>query len=405
MAPTRYLAADLRAPSRWPALDGVRGLAVICVVLYHGVRLVVLGEGAPGTIDVSPLWWPASTARFALDAFFVLSGFLVVGSWTTLRRRHGRTWPAAREYAARRAARILPAYWVSLIVLVPLVAPHLLASPEKLGLFASVQQYVVPGLPSEVNVVYWSLTTEVHFYVLAPVVALLLARFAGWKVVAGFLAVTIAWRVSLPGGMAPSLVLGRMEQFALGAVAADIVRSHERGQPSVIVAWLGARGVGAFLAATLVALGVYQGALLDGMEHGLVGKFLHPAVALVMAALFVRMLTTGRMAFLSHPGLRLAGLVSYGVYLFHWPVLDLGLRAAGIEAGNAGSPALALLVVLGLSLVAFVIGTVSYVVVERPFLQFGRTSPPPSAPAPAPAPEEVIDLRDAEEPRSRVAVA
>jgi hypothetical protein len=135
-------------------------------------------------------------------------------------------------------------------------------------------------------------------------------------------------------------------------------------------------------------------ALLDGMEHGLIGKFLHPAVALVMAALFVRMLTTERMAFLAHPGLRLAGLVSYGVYLFHWPVLDLGLRAAGIEAGNAGSPALALVVVLGLSLLAFVIGTVSYVVVERPFLQIGR----------APV-REVIDLRDADEPRSRVAAA
>ena len=44
---------------------------------------------------------------------------------------------------------------------------------------ATVQQYVVPSLPSEVNVVYWSLTTEVHFYVLAPFFALALARFGG----------------------------------------------------------------------------------------------------------------------------------------------------------------------------------------------------------------------------------
>jgi peptidoglycan/LPS O-acetylase OafA/YrhL len=178
------------------------------------------------------------------------------------------------------------------------------------------------------------------------------------------------------------------------------------------VGWLGRRHVGVLLAVALGALGLYQGALLDGLDHGLPAKFLHPAVALVMAALFVRALTTDRMAFLRHPGLRLAGLVSYGVYLFHWPVLEGGLGAAGIEAGAVTSPVLAVIVVLGLSLVAFVVGTVSYVLVERPFLQIGRR---PAADPPVPG---VIDLREgvdadandgdvavADDTRTRVAVA
>ena len=385
MPPTRSLAEDLRAPSRWPALDGVRGLAVLCVVLYHAVRLVVLGSHSSGG-DAGPLWWPASTARFALDAFFVLSGFLVIGSWTALRSRHGRTWPAAREYATRRAARILPAYWLSLIVLVPLLAPHLLAAPGKLGLLVSVQQYLLPGLPSEVNVVYWSLTTEVHFYVVAPFLALLLGRFAGWKVVAAFVVVTLAWRHWLPGGLPPSLVVGRLEQFAVGGAAANLVRARERGEPSALVAALGRRGIGALLAVTLLVLGVFQGFVLDGLAHPLASHLLHPVVAIVMAAAFVRILTADRSSFLEHPGLRLAGIVSYGVYLFHWPVLELGLRAAGIEPGRAGSPALAVATVLGLSLVAFLLGTASYVLVERPFLQIGRSTP--ATPA-------VIDLTDA----------
>ena len=389
MPPTRSLAEDLRAPTRWPALDGVRGLAVLCVVLYHGVRLVVLGTDSAGA-DASPLWWPASTARFALDAFFVLSGFLVIGSWTALRRRHGRTWPAAREYAARRAARILPAYWVSLIVLVPLVAPQLLRSPGKLGLLATVQQYLLPGLPSEVNVVYWSLTTEVHFYVLAPVLALLLGRFAGWKVVAAFVAVTVAWRFWLPGGLPPSLVVGRLEQFAVGGAAADLVRAHERGETSALVTALGRRGMGLVLGVTLLVLGVFQGFVLDGLAPPLASHLLHPVVGIVMAAAFVRILTSDRRSVLEHPGLRLAGIVSYGVYLFHWPVLELGLKASGIEPGDAGSPLLAAATVLGLSLVAFVVGTVCYVLVERPFLRIGR-------------PPVVIDLRD--DARGRAAVA
>ena len=395
MPPTRSLAEDLRAPSRWPALDGVRGLAVLCVVLYHGVRLVVLGSHSPGGADASPLWWPASTARFALDAFFVLSGFLVIGSWTALRRRHERTAPAAREYAVRRAARILPAYWVSLIVLVPLVAPHLLASPGKLGLLASVQQYLLPGLPSEVNVVYWSLTTEVHFYVVAPLLALLLGRFAGWKVVAAFVAVTVAWRFWLPGGLPPSLVVGRLEQFAVGGAAANLVRAHERGEVSALVGLLGRRGMGLVLAAALLVLGVFQGFVLDGLAHPLASHLLHPVVAILMAAVFVRVLTADRPSFLEHPALRLAGLVSFGVYLYHWPVLELGLRASGIEAGHAGSPLFALAVVLGLSIVAFLLGTISYVLVERPFLQLGRASQPqPDTPV-------VIDLTDDAEAAGR----
>ena len=401
MPPTSALAEDLRAPSRWPALDGVRGVAVLCVVLYHGVRLVVLGSHSAGGGDASPLWWPASTARFALDAFFVLSGFLVIGSWTTVRRRHERLASAAREYGARRAARILPAYWVSLIVLVPLVAPHLLGSPGKLGLLATVQQYLLPGLPSEVNVVYWSLTTEVHFYVVAPLLALLLGRFAGWKIVAALVAVTVAWRFWLPGGLPPSLVIGRLEQFALGGAAANLVRAHERGEVSALVTFLGRRGMGVVLGVGLLVLGVFQGFVLDGLAHPLASHLLHPVVAVAMAAAFVRILTAERASVLEHPALRLAGLVSYGVYLYHWPVLELGLRASGIEPGHAGSPVVAVAVVLGLSLVAFLLGTVSYVLVERPFLQVGRRPAEWTEDAPI-----VIDLRDtAERERERVSIA
>jgi peptidoglycan/LPS O-acetylase OafA/YrhL len=372
-------------------LDGVRGLAVISVVLYHAYRMVVLGHGGPGSRDLDPLTWPISTARFALDAFFVLSGFLIVASWTSLRRRHDRLAPAVWSYAKKRAARILPAYWVSLLILVPLIAPHLLRSPGELGLLATVQQYVVPSLPSEVNVVYWSLTTEVHFYVLAPLFAVLLARFGGWKVVLACTAVTVWWRLTLPLDLAASFTFGRLEQFAIGAAAGDLIRAHDRGESTRIVRALGRRGVGAALVAALVAVGTFQGAVLDGIGHGIFSKLLHPAVAVVMAALFVRLLTAerpaeGRGSFLEHPGLRLAGLVSYGVYLFHYPVLTHGFAAAGISAGDGTAPVRVVAAVVGLTLVSFLMGTASYVFVERRFLQVAR----PSEAAP------VIDLREAE---------
>src|SRR5687768_50557 len=111
-----------------------------------------------------------------------------------------------------------------------------------------------------------------------------------------------------------------MEQFALGAAVGDLVRAHDRGEASRLVAFLQRRGLGALLGLALVGLGTYQGAILDGIGHGPFSKLLHPAVALVVAAMFVRILTrprpeASRTSYLEHPGLRLAGLVSYGVYL------------------------------------------------------------------------------------------
>lgn len=384
MPPTSALAEDLRTTTRWSALDGVRGLAVLGVVGYHAYRLVVLGDGSPATRDLDPLTWPLSTARLGLDAFFVLSGFLIVASWTSERRRHDRLGRAAWAYAGKRAARILPAYWLSLLILVPLVAPHLLRSPGKLGLLVAVQQYLVPSLPSEVNVVYWSLTTEVHFYVLAPLVGLLLRRFGGWPVVAGAVAVAVAWRVALPFGLASSFTFGRIDSFVIGAAAGELVRAHERGEVGRLVAGLRRRGMGVVLMAALVALGAFQGAVLDGVGHGPASKLLQTMVALVLGGLLVRLLTRPRgRSSLEHPALRLVGVVSYGVYLYHYPLLRYGLALVGVEAGD-GTPAwLAVPAVAAIALVAFLCGAASYVLVERRFLHRRPVESPP-----------VIDLRE-----------
>ncbi len=108
MPPTSVLAADLRVPTRWPALDGVRGLAVVCVVLYHAYRMVVLGDADPSARDLDPLTWPINTARFALDAFFVLSGFLITG--ILIDARDSERYFVS--FYARRTLRIIPLYYL-----------------------------------------------------------------------------------------------------------------------------------------------------------------------------------------------------------------------------------------------------------------------------------------------------
>src|SRR4051794_8629228 len=130
----RALVRDLRGPSRLAALDGVRGMAVLVVVVWHLYRVLASSAGFD-SVHVAAIWWPLGATRLGVDVFFVLSGFFVVRSWRATRERTGSFSGSVRDFLRRRAARILPAYWVSLVVLVPLVAPELLGQPRKLFLF------------------------------------------------------------------------------------------------------------------------------------------------------------------------------------------------------------------------------------------------------------------------------
>ena len=149
-------------PPRRPDLQGARGVVVSAVVGYHALRLV-LDRQSGDWGDVSPMWWWAATGRLGVDAFFVLAGYLVVGSWNTCRAGTASRLSAVAEFARRRSWRILPPYLAMLAVVVPLARPT--SSPATtLGAtwraWSPLQQYLDPDLTSHVNIPIWSLTTE-----------------------------------------------------------------------------------------------------------------------------------------------------------------------------------------------------------------------------------------------------
>lgn len=353
--------------SRWAVLDGVRGAAVVAVVVYHVFRLVSAGEGSRDAGGLPVQLWPLGTARLALDVFFVLSGLLVVRSWTALRRRCARG-VAMREFAWRRATRVLPAYWLLLAVLVPLTAPELLDDSRRLALLVSVNQYLEPQLPAKVNTVVWSLTTEWHFYVLVPLLASLMLRFRSWKVLVACIALAVWWWRSSRGGLPASLLPGRLDEFVAGAAAGDLVRRHAAGEPLTVVRMLQARAVGPALGAAFLALGIYQGSTL-GMARGrLVDVLVHPAAGLIAAAAFVRLLTADRGSVLECPTLRRIGTISYSLYLWHYPVLLHGLRWARSWGWATTPAATGVVAVAALVPVSVAVALVSFILAERPFL-------------------------------------
>lgn len=358
------LRSDLDHASRWPAFEAVRGVAAVGVVVYHLLRLLApAGEWADAL--PRPLWWLAG-GRLGVDVFFVLSGFLVVQSWESARRRAGSVLGAAAEFTRKRIVRVFPAYWLSVIVFVPWFAPHLL-STEHLGdlaLFATAQSYWRDGLTNQVNTVYWTLTTETDFYVLAGVVALLLRHRLGWPLAAltaytstlwlhGELA---PWRGELP----PGSLGGRLDQFVIGAVVARAVLVHESGARSRLVAVVGHRLVGPLVAVALLAACQWHGSDLFAPGRLSWGESaFHPMFAALVAVAIVHVAVSPP-AWMSGRWIRLPGVMSYSLYLWHYPLLvwaldraDLRGRGFGVGLGGATSIVFVLLAIAAVTVTSY----------------------------------------------------
>jgi peptidoglycan/LPS O-acetylase OafA/YrhL len=368
------LAEDLDRPTRWPVLDGFRGLAVLAVVGYHAVKLVLEAHGRVAADPMPWTQWPLGIGRFSVDAFFVLSGFLIVTAWD---RR-----PELRRFFARRVRRIWPAYLATVVVLVPLLAPEVLDSAWDLLLLVTLQGHLSPGLTQSVNVPWWSLTTEVQFYVLVPVLAPLLhRRFLRWVLLAGACALS-AWWWALAAeetALSGSLLPGRLPQFLVGALVGIAIR--ERAADVLTWSLAASRWIGRVAVGGIVALGLYLGA--NGTYHRRDVAFdlwIEPLSAVCLGLLLLHLVVRaeqGQRTLLDARPLRLAGLTSYSLYLWHFPILVAAV--SWIDVTRSPSDAV-LAVTLGLA-ASVAVSLVSYRLVERPALH-GRRRPREPEPQP-----------------------
>ncbi|MFD7033652.1 acyltransferase family protein [Streptomyces sp. NPDC059917] len=335
---------DAARRAHLPPLDGLRGLAVLGVLLFH------LGDLPGGFLGV--------------DLFFVLSGFLITG--LLLREaaaNDGRISLAA--FWGRRARRLLPALAAALAG--TLVLTVLLGSPAMIRFARQDAPWVVANLanwhfvaeqvgyfqatPTRVFTHLWSIAVEEQFYLLWPPLTLLLLR-AGRG--AG------GARALGPRALAAVAALGAVASAALMALLlnpADTTRVYEGTDTRAFALLLGAlaatpvvrdrvarlseRAAGrlALVPAVLLAAawalvpGTGQVFLFQG------GLLLHSAAAAALIGLLARAPGTpvGRVLGL-HPLTALGGL-SYGLYLWHWPLILL-LDQAGALPGWSRTPCL-----------------------------------------------------------------
>ncbi len=329
----------------------MRGVAVLGVLAFHGLATTHHGTHRPAV-----LLWPLAAGKLGVDAFFVLSGYVITRSWS------GRAgW---RAFLSRRIHRLFPAYWASLAVFVAIGAPHLLRTTEGIGtLFLHVvgQQFLVPNAAWQVNSVYWTLTPTIHFYLLFPVLMAAVKRFRTEAVLLVVVSASIAFRVAVHSAdqWPMDTILGRLDQFVLGMLVA-LIATRSGLILDALRTRTAARAAEFGLTAVLFVYGAsWVGASLGQRQWAEV--IVHPVFAALLA---VRLLRLPTMKEMSVPvrGLAALGTISYSVYLWHLPIVD-ALGDAGLVGVIAGVAA------------SLVIGTASYFVLERRSLWLRRKDP------------------------------
>lgn len=376
---------------RFPLADSIRALAALSVLVFH----TALVSGAAGEE------WPGrllGQLNVGVTVFFVLSGFLLYRPYAAA-RRGGPPAPRLVDYARRRALRILPAYWLALSVL--LLWPGLTTRGDVWVLYALQQTNPlatdpVPclaaggcGIPQA-----WSLSTEAFFYAALPLLALALpgrarsdlarlATLAAASLV--FLGFAITAYPEHPGIYLMHLGLaGTFLWFGLGmglavlSAEADGHGEGDGGAPLRLLrdhpwlAWLGA--LLAFVACAALptdAVETTGSSLRHVARHVLLGTV---AVLLVAPAVLGHRGGGWPRRMLSWRPLAWVGLVSYGVFLWHYAVA--GELFDSQELGFAALTALTLPISLALA-------AGSYYALERPLLRLKhRGARGPLRPAP-----------------------
>ncbi len=376
----------------------MRGLAALGVFAVHAYALARYPQVWPGHDTVSFLLaWPMKMGWAGVDVFFTLSAFLLALPFA--RSQHdGASPPDLAGYAARRALRILPAYGLQLLVLLALIALGIASSVVPQPITATrllVQPLFLydigwPGafaMQSPLVGSWWTLPVELGFYALLPWLARLL-RPRRWQWLLTGIALAWIWRAALlwtqPHGPTAAFLAehlpGRIDQFLIGMLAAYAVCRAPRS-----LAWVaGRRADAVFAIAALVflalpALGYFQGHPVgpEPEKHPLlIGWHAYASVA-VAGMLFAASRATALVsAVVGVLPLRLLGQVSYGLYLWHLPVLMWLQADGGVDA--AGGPLAFMLYGLLFSLAAAI---ASWWIVERPALRLAShwTSPRPVA--------------------------
>jgi peptidoglycan/LPS O-acetylase OafA/YrhL len=373
---------------RFPLIDSLRAIAVVCVVLTHTSSLSHSNDGT---------WFGPYTARLdvGVTIFFLISGFLIYRPFVHSRLNGARETPLT-TFWKRRFLRIFPAYWIALTLLA--IAPGLPdVYTQRWWVYYGLFQAYDPSWFDKGIGPAWSLSTEVLFYLSLPLYAWAASRFLQRRVgleltlLAGLGALSVAARALVANadrhaavGQATTFGItlgGTFLWFALGmglAVVSAWLAGRDEGPRWLLfvarrpwVPWLFAAGCFVLVSRGIGITGRDSQSLTVAQVVGEYALYGAVALGLLLPAVFGDDAGGWPRRVLANRALALLGLISYGVFLWH---LTLAIKFAG-EGVDSFVP----LTLLTLA-VSVPVAAASYVAVERPLLRFKyrRAGPRPS---------------------------
>jgi peptidoglycan/LPS O-acetylase OafA/YrhL len=351
-----------QAPHYLPALDGLRAISILLVLMAHAG----LGQLVPGGLGVT--------------IFFAISGFLITRQIDHEIARTGRL--DLGQFYARRFLRLAPALLAYVALATPL-AIQLGAGISPGGLLAALfylanYWWLYVGYPHGTPFpILWSLAVEEHYYAVFPLAmaALLPKPRALIRAILALCALALLWRLALAtacgDATAPSRLCGlppgpdtlpgarlylatdtRFDAILAGALAALLAPAR----PGRAHAWSPWAGAMLLLPALAIRVPLFRDTLRYTLESAASALLVHHIAGFPHGPLAT---------LLSTRPLRLVGKLSYSLYLYHFVVSLVILRIHG--PFDWRSPAFYLYFAL-----SFLLATASYVLVERPMLRLRR---------------------------------
>ena len=354
------------------AIHGLRGIAALSVVLFHWYQIFPAAAAQlEMLLPIELVLNPVTPLRFGwlgVPLFFVLSGY-ILGAQVI---RQELTPELVARFWRRRFFRIYPAVWFHLIwlLLASLYVPRLVAPDMWATLHWQFLLWInmPPTMQAPISNVMWTLPIELSFYLVLPFIGFLTRRIGWITMLVASLSITLTWRFyvmdwqSVPHYTAVlpwlDLLPGTLFTFMVGYSLNFLpARSTAQWRP-----W----GLGL---ATAVFVLLLQWQLTVGEAYWTGHWALAvwpPCIAAALGAMVYSCSQPGAsVRWLSHPAMIWLGNISFGIYLWHYPIMRSMLYLFKDEWASVSMSAFALPIALLLTLP---IATLSYRLIERPLM-------------------------------------
>lgn len=358
-----------------PRLHGLRGLAALAVLVFHWADfyamydyLEALGQEYTGLIVVD---YMVRFGWLGVPLFFVLSGYLLSDILFKKQVPLG-------YFFRRRVLRIYPAVWAQLLLLIALAGfiPGWKHIDLSLNTLANVFLYInLPPINARpINGVWWTLPVELSFYLILPFLVLLCRSIPVWGLFLFSIALSVGWRGGLIGWLDADSYLAHIPKLdalpgMLVYFCAGMVIAKTSFMPGSIYRLGGL--LGAVLCMALIL--VFFRSVMDTYWTGHWFLACSPAILAPCIAAMVWLLSQGVSGFrwLGARPLVWLGEISYGVYLWHFPVLWALATFSSADMG-VGHKMMWLTLCM---LITFALAYGSYVLIERPLMKWRRSLP------------------------------